>query len=151
VRYFDVDVPAVAVGRVVHFPMRALCQVLGIAPQMQVQRLRADSRFAGALQELPIPTVKGLRQAVCIKKQQVGPWLATIDPARCALAARGPIERFQRELFDAADRFLFGDLSTWSTTSRRRAARRSPDGCNSARAPAAASPCASPWIRTGRT
>jgi hypothetical protein len=111
VRVFEVDVPAVAVGRTVYFPMRALCKILGIAAQMQVEKLRHDGRYAGALRELPIPTIKGLREATCIRKTEAARWLSEIDTARCALTARGPLARFQSELFAAADRWLFGDTS----------------------------------------
>lgn len=111
IRYFEKEIPAVAVGRAVYFPMRALCDALGMAPQTQITRLREDSRFAEAFRTIPIPTVKGLRDAVCINKRQVGMWLGSIDPHRCPLTALGPISQFQRELFDAADRFLFGNTS----------------------------------------
>lgn len=112
VSHFDCDVPAVAVGRGVYFPLRALCEALGVAKQMQIKRLKEDSRFVQALRSIPIPTVKGLREAMCIRKQDVAAWLVTMDPARCALAStRAELERFQAELFAAADRFLFGDSS----------------------------------------
>src|SRR5262249_43136859 len=53
------------------------------------------------------------RETVCIRKEAVAKWLANIDPAKCRVAkTRENLERFQRELFDAADRFLFGDDST---------------------------------------
>lgn len=114
IRYFDKEVQAVAIGRTVYFPLRALCKEIGIAPQMQIERIRGDGRFPPeTLREVPIPTIKGQRDAICIRKQEVGKWLASLDPARCALGAatRADLERFQRELFDAADRFLFGDTS----------------------------------------
>lgn len=112
VKQFEVDVSAVVVGRAIYFPLRALCEVIGIAPQMQIKRLKTDSRFEdGALRELPIPTAKGLRDAICIRKQQVGVWLSSIEPKKVAITARGPLEEFQRALFAAAERFLFGDTS----------------------------------------
>lgn len=125
---FGVDVPAVALGRAVYFPMRALCGVVGLAPQKQVERLREDGRFADALRTLPVPTPKGLRDAVCInrgtpQKPYVAMWLGSVDTTRCAITAKGPVERFQAELFAAADRFLFGDLSDVVSDDVSRAAR----------------------------
>lgn len=108
---FDVEVQAVAAGRVVYFPLKHLCEVIGLASNMQLKRLQADGRFADALRELPIPTARGQRIPVCIKKVSVATWLASVDTTKCSLAARGPIERFQEELFAAADRWLFGDTS----------------------------------------
>ncbi len=111
VRYFDVEVPTVIVGRAIYFPIRALCQAIKMAPQMQIERIRGDSRIADALKELPVPTSKGIRDTVCIHKRATAVWLGSIDPARCPITVKGPIARFQEELFAAADRFLFGDTS----------------------------------------
>lgn len=114
IAFFDKEIPTVAIGRAVYFPVKAMCRELGIGAQAQVEKMRADSRIAPHLRDdVPIPTIKGLRAATCIRKQEVPVWLATIDPGRCALGAktRADIERFQAELFAAADRWLFGDES----------------------------------------
>ena len=113
VALFDREVPTIATGRAVYFPVRGLCDSLGIAPQKQVERLRADTRIAPYLRLLPIPTVKGMRDAVCVRKQDVTRWLTGLDPARCAIGerTRADLEHFQAELFAAADRFLWGDTS----------------------------------------
>ncbi len=60
-----------------------------------------------------MPTSKGLRDAICVRKQDVSKWLAGLDPARCAIGerTRADLERFQSELFAAADRFLWGNTS----------------------------------------
>lgn len=111
VAYFERDVPAVVVGRGVYFPLRALCESIGLQPHGQRAHLKDDSRYADALRMLPIPTVKGLRDALCIRKHDVTRWLANVDPAKCALKAREALDRFQAELFAAADRLLWGDTS----------------------------------------
>jgi hypothetical protein len=108
VQFFDVDVPVVASGRAVYFPVRQLTEALGMAPQMQIAKLKQDSRFDDALRSLPIPTTRGIHEAVCLNKRHVGMWLSTIDPARCTLKAHEALDRFQAELFAAADRWLFG-------------------------------------------
>jgi hypothetical protein len=110
---FEVDVPAVAIGRAVYFPVRALCQVVGLAPQKQIERIRDDGRFTadGGVRMIPIPTIKGPRDAICLNKRHISAWLTAIDTTRCALAAKGALEDFQARLFAAADRWLFGDNS----------------------------------------
>ena len=105
------DMPAVAAGRTVYFPLRAMCKLLGIAPQMQINKLRTDTRYTDALRDLPIPTVKGIRNATCLRKRETARWLAEIDTARCAPHVRDSLQQFQDELFAAADRWLFGDDS----------------------------------------
>jgi hypothetical protein len=108
---FNREVPTIPVGRAVYFPLRGLCEQLGIAPQKQIERLRADTRIAPYLRMLPLPTIKDLRDAICVRKQDVSKWLAGLDPARCSIGerTRTDLERFQAELFAAADRFLWGD------------------------------------------
>jgi len=110
---FAVDVPVVAVGRTIYFPIKGFCEAIGITgPQRQIQRLRDDTRFDdNALRDLPVPTIKGLRSTVCLRKQQLPIWLTLIDPNRLHITARGPLEEFQRALFAAAERFLFRDMS----------------------------------------
>jgi hypothetical protein len=111
--YFNVEVRAVAVSRTVYFPVRAVCMVLGVHHRTQRARLQADSRFAGAgvLRDLPVRTSQGYRDMLCIRKDKVSTWLALIDPPHCKLAkTRELLEKFQAELFAAADRFLFGQV-----------------------------------------
>ena len=114
IAFFAKEVPSVALGRAVYFPIKAMCSVLGIAAQAQVVKLRADSRIAPHLRDdIPIPTIKGLRVATCIRKQDVAMWLASIDPGKCQIGerTRTDLEAFQSALFAAADRWLFGDES----------------------------------------
>lgn len=107
---FGVQVRAVSLERKVYFPVRAVCMVLGIGHQPQKTRLKADSRFADALREIPINTSQGYRDTLCLRKDKVAAWLALIDPSHCKLAkTRERLEEFQAELFAAADRFLWGD------------------------------------------
>jgi P22_AR N-terminal domain len=111
--YFNVAVRTVAVSRTVYFPVRAVCMVLGVNHRTQRARLQTDSRFnSPALRDLPVMTSQGYRDTLCIRKDKVGAWLALIDPPHCKLAkTRELLEKFQAELFAAADRFLFGDTS----------------------------------------
>lgn len=111
VRVFDVEVPTVAIGRVVYFPVRALCGALGLAPQKQMGKLRGDPRYHDALRDLPVPTVKGQRPTLCLRKREAARWLSEIDAAHVKLSVRGTLQQFQDELFAAADRWLFGDDS----------------------------------------
>lgn len=119
VHFFDVEVPVVSVGKAVYFPLPALCRVVGIGAQAQAKRIHrleeADSRWAGALRELSVPTTKGDRPTQCLNKKQLGRWLDSIDPTICSITAKGPLERFQGELEAAADRFLFGSTGVVST------------------------------------
>lgn len=106
---FEYDAQTVIVGRGVYFPMRSLCEYLGIAPQTQINRIRSDGRFKDALRDLPVPTIKGQRPMVCIRKQDLGRWFDSIEPTHCKLATRANLERFHADLSAAAERLLFGD------------------------------------------
>ena len=108
---FGVQVRAIAIGRKVYFPVRAFCMVLGLGWQTQKTRLKEDSRFIGYLRDdIPVETARGYRDTLCLHKDRVADWLTLIDPAHCKLArTRERLEVFQREVFTAADRFLWGD------------------------------------------
>jgi P22_AR N-terminal domain len=113
IRHFDISVPVVTVGRASYFPLRVLCERMGLAaPQKQIDKIRAleaeDSKWTGALRLLPVWTVKGERPAQCLHRRHLGRWLDSLDPDKCSITARGPLRRLQDELEAAADRFLFG-------------------------------------------
>ncbi len=114
---FNVEVPTIVVERAIYFPIRALCRIVGVDAQTQIYRIRDDSRMSDGLRILPVPTTKGVRDTACIHRTTAAIWLTTIDPARCAITARGPLTAFQSELFAAADRFLFGDHTPGVTNS----------------------------------
>lgn len=106
---FGVTVPAVMVGRVVYFPVRSMCGVLGVAHQTQKTRLKESSRFAPFLRDVPVPTVKGLRDTLCIHRDKLAEWLDKIEPTHCKLAkTRELLNSFQDDVSTAADRFLWG-------------------------------------------
>lgn len=112
IRHFDVRVPAVIVGRVAYFPTRTLCERMGLSYRSQRRRLIDEPRLAQHQRPLPVPTVKGLRDMRCIRKEGVAVWFTLVEPSKCAVATtRKQLEEFQAELFAAADRFLFGDTS----------------------------------------
>lgn len=107
---FDVKVRTVSLGRKVYFPVKAVCIVLGLGWQTQKERLRADSRFDKALRDVPVETSRGYRDTLCIQQDKVATWLGLVNPNNCKLArTRERLDDFQRELFAAADRFLWGD------------------------------------------
>lgn len=112
IRHFDVQVPAVIVGRIAYFPTRTLCERMGLSYRSQRRRLIDDTRLTKHQRPLPVPTVKGLRDMRCIRKEGVAIWFTLVEPSKCAAArTRAKLEEFQAELFAAADRFLFGDTS----------------------------------------
>ncbi len=112
IRHFDVRVPAVIVGRVAYFPVGTLCDRMGLSFPAQRRRLKEDARLAKHQRFLPVPTVKGQRDTLCIRKEGVAIWFTLVEPSKCAVAkTRELLEKFQAELFAAADRFLFGDVA----------------------------------------
>lgn len=112
IQHFDIRVPAVIVGRVAYFPTRTLCERMGLSYRSQRRRLIDDTRLAKHQRPLPVPTVKGYRDMRCIRKEGVSIWFTLVEPSKCAVAeTRELLEKFQAELFAAADRFLFGDTS----------------------------------------
>src|SRR5258708_4172474 len=98
--------------RVAYFPTRTLCERMGLSYRSQRRRLIDDARLVKHQRPLSVPTVKGLRDMRCIRKEGVSIWFTLVEPSKCAVAeTREKLDRFQAELFAAADRFLFGDTS----------------------------------------
>ena len=99
-----------------YFPVRAVCKVIGIGARSQLDRLRFDSAFSDpdGLRTIPCPTARGLRDTLCIKRTLAVNWLSLVNPNNCGIPAGGPLERFREELFAAAGRLLFGDVSDLS-------------------------------------
>lgn len=99
IKHFNITVPVVTVGKAAYFPLKTLCERMGINPQWQVDKVRRlseeDSRYAGALRMLPVPTNGGPQPTQCLNRRHLGRWLDSLDPAKCAITARGPLERLQ--------------------------------------------------------
>lgn len=112
IRHFDIHVQAVIMGRTYYFPARRLAERMGLSYRAQRRRLMEDTRLTKHQRELPVPTRQGERDTRCISKEGVSIWFTLIEPGKCTIAeTREKLERFQAELFAAADRFLFGDTS----------------------------------------
>src|SRR5258707_3668529 len=96
IRHFDVRVPAVIVGRVAYFPTRTLCERMGLSYRSQRRRLIDDTRLVKHQRPLPVPTVKGLRDCRCIRKEGVSIWFTLIEPSKISVAeTREKLDRFQ--------------------------------------------------------
>jgi hypothetical protein len=112
IRHFDIRVPVVTVGKAAYFPLKTLCERMGIGPQWQIDKVRRlaeeDSRWVGALRTLPVPSAGGNQPTYCLHRRHLGRWLDSLDPAKCSITARGPLTRLQTELERAADLFLLG-------------------------------------------
>src|SRR5258707_2857989 len=65
------------------------------------------------IRDIGVTGVQTCALPICPASQDVSKWLAGLDPARCAIGerTRADLERFQSELFAAADRFLWGNTS----------------------------------------
>jgi hypothetical protein len=102
----EVSVAKEARGTTQWFPVRAMCRVLGVDEEKQVAIVK--DKYPDALDEVPmrIATV-GWRTPLCIKRKEMALWVGGIDPKRCKLSARGPLEQFRRDLLDAADRLFW--------------------------------------------
>jgi hypothetical protein len=115
------------------FLVRAMCRVLGVDDETQVDIVK--KAYSYALREVPmkLPRV-GWRSVLCIRRKEMALWVGGIDPKRCKLSARGPLEEFRQDLLTAADRLFWrpsqpvslamcniqvaasvwpGELSTW--------------------------------------
>jgi len=92
-------------SRIQWFPIRAMCRILGVREEQQVAHLKEV--YPDALREVPVQLDVGWRSPLCIRRKEMALWVAGIDPRRCKLEARGPLEEFRRELLAAADQLFW--------------------------------------------
>jgi hypothetical protein len=111
---FNITFPCVARGVVVYFPIWAVCRVLRIQPQRQLDRIRKSGRFddEGAIETIGVLTKTGNRPTECIRKDKLATWFDLINPKRLRnTELRDKLVQLQRAMSDAGDRFLWGDAS----------------------------------------
>jgi hypothetical protein len=92
-------------SRIQWFPVRAMCRILGVREEQQVAHLK--EAYPDALREVPMQLEIGWRSPLCIRRKEMALWVAGIDPRRCKLEARGPLEEFRRDLLAAADQLFW--------------------------------------------
>lgn len=115
---FGATVPVIWFQGKAHYPLRALCDILGVKPQMQLERLREHAVLQTLLRQLPVKTRTGVRETWCIERRGVGFWLGSIQIASIRAAIRLRLLEFQEALVDAADRLLSGEVSSVKDVAR---------------------------------
>ncbi|HEX9414822.1 MAG TPA: phage antirepressor N-terminal domain-containing protein [Ktedonobacterales bacterium] len=91
----------------IFFPVRPICEAIGIDRSTQAAIVQQDSRTKKGARNIWIPTRGGKQKSLCLRKHEVGIWLAIIDPPRVGERARGRLEEFQEDLWALADRIVF--------------------------------------------
>lgn len=105
---WDFETPVAHVGRVQYFPVRHFCKRLKIDSRTQISVIKADSRFDGALKEIPFKTDVGWRPTLWLRREKLALWLLGIDARRCALGSTTDLQTFQEDVLREADSLLFG-------------------------------------------
>lgn len=109
---FKLTFPVIRVaGMGDYFPMRAFCDRIGLAPQPQQDKVRADAAYSAGLETFTIPTAGGPQDALCIRKREMAWWLATLEARTVKrLEARFsvPLDEFKQAVMDAADALWWG-------------------------------------------
>lgn len=103
----EMDVPRVNATH--YFPVRTISRILGVDPAAQLEVIKTDSRYRRHLRGFHLPTTKGKRYTLCLRRREAAWWIVGIDPKRIKNArVRGKVEQFQQALMDEADRLIFG-------------------------------------------
>jgi P22_AR N-terminal domain len=101
-----------------HYPLRMLCDILGVKAQMQLERLREHAVLQRLLRQLPVRTRTGTRETWCIERRGIGFWLGSIQIASIRADIQPRLLEFQEALVDAADRLLSGEVSSVTDVAR---------------------------------
>jgi hypothetical protein len=102
----------------VYFPVKQVCEGLGIDSDRQLKRLSALPDYKGALVDIRIQTAGGIQPVACIRRREAAWWLITIDDAHCKPEVRGHLHEIKQRLMDAADAILFGDIQRTNENER---------------------------------
>lgn len=78
-------------------PIAALCETLGLNRRAEERRVRAHGVLATGTQMLTVETEHGEERALCLRVDLLPLWLAGIDAAKVAGAARPRLAALQRE------------------------------------------------------
>ncbi len=65
---------------------------------------------------MPLLLEVGWRSPLCVRRKEMALWVAGIDPRRCKLEARGPLEEFRKELLVAADQLFWRNTNEYGRT-----------------------------------
>lgn len=88
-----------------YVPFRVMCKVIGVERKRQLSVIK--SKYRVALRMIPLETATGLHQAMWIRRPECALWVGDIDPRRCKITSRGPLEKFREDFKDAADKLMF--------------------------------------------
>lgn len=103
-----VPIDACRDGETVWVVVRRVCEVLGIASNKQIQRLRRKTWATGTVM-VAVADDGRAREVYCLSHKSLPMWLATIEPSRSTSPSlRGLLERFQKEAADVLYRHFFG-------------------------------------------
>jgi hypothetical protein len=95
----------------VYFPVKQVCEELGIDPDQQMRRLNAIPEYKAALVDIRLTTPGGLQKVACLRRQETAWWLVNLDDTRCRADIRDHLQDVKQRLMDAADAILFGDIA----------------------------------------
>ena len=99
----------------VFYPVRTMCEAIGVARHRQASIIREDTRTTPGVRDIDAPTAGGKQKMLFLRRHETAIWLAIIDPARVGDTLKGnedetPRERllsFQASLWALADRIAF--------------------------------------------
>jgi hypothetical protein len=110
---WNIEITLLTTPKGPYYVIRELCLVLGIKDvAQQAARLRTKRATAQYIDNWPVQTRGGKQEMVCIHRRAVGYWFGTIDETKCRAEVQDRIVDLQVELVDAADRVLFGEVSS---------------------------------------
>jgi hypothetical protein len=102
----------------VYFPVKQICEGIGVDPDHQMRRLNETPEYRAALVDIRLATPGGTQKVACIRRYEAAWWLINLDDARCKSHIRGHLQAIKQRLMDAADAILFGDIERFEEGER---------------------------------
>lgn len=95
----------------VYFPVRQICEDLGLNVGDQLAQLRSDPEAKDSLVDMKVYTTGGFQPMMCIARKECAWWLAHIEPKKVREDIRADLMAIRKILKDAAEALMFGEAS----------------------------------------
>ena len=95
----------------VYVAVKPINDTLGLDWSRQARRLKDDPVLSKGMVTMPIPSVGGTQQTVCLKMEYINGWLFKIEPRRIKDAiVRAKVVAYQEECYQALFEHFYGKI-----------------------------------------
>lgn len=85
---------------VVYIPLKPICEIIGVAWQSQLEKIKQDEVLSSTITEIVIVANDGKqREMTCLPLEFLNGWLFKLNPSKVAPEVKGIVIKYQRECY----------------------------------------------------